>query len=149
MIAIVLTPNSKFIMALLDRFATVFFQSVDSQASAIVHCVALEMGTVGFFTAQIPGDKFVIAGAQIDMVLRLGRLYKVRLDRAHAIGLVQASLATLAGPTLAAEGANQVVKYIPGNGNISNTAVAASITEAIGWICIKWFKDGSWVKQTV
>ncbi len=28
-------------------------------------------------------------------------------------------------------------------------AVAASITEAIGWICIKWFKDGSWVKQTV
>lgn len=135
-------------MALLDRIATVFFKSVDNQAAAIVHCVALEMGTVGFFTAQIPGDKFVIGGAQVDMVHRLARLYKVRLDRAKAIGLIQASLATLAGPSIAAEGANQVVKYIPGYGNISNTAVAAAITEAIGWICINWFKDGSWVKQT-
>ncbi len=35
-------------MALLDRIATVFFKSVDNQALAIIHCVALEMGTVVF-----------------------------------------------------------------------------------------------------
>lgn len=135
-------------MAVLDRIASVFFDDPDDQVAAIIHAVSIEMGTVGFFTAQIPGDKFVIGGAQVDMVVRIARVYKVRLDRAQAVALASAVLATLAGPAIAAEGANQVVKYIPGAGNLSNTAVAASITEAIGWTCAEWFKDGSWFQHT-
>ncbi len=135
-------------MAILDRIASVFYDDPDDQAKAIIHAVSIEMGAVGFCTAQIPGDKFVIGGAQVDMVRRLAKIYRVRLDRAQALGLASAVLATLAGPAVAAEGANQIVKYIPGYGNISNTAVAASITEAIGWMCVKWFKDGSWFQHT-
>lgn len=134
-------------MAVFDRIASVFFDDPDDQAAAIIHVVSVEMGAVGFFTAQIPGDKFIIGGAQVDMVRRLARVYKVRLDRAQAVGLASAVLATLAGPAIAAEGANQIVKYIPGYGNLSNTTVAASITEAIGWLCVKWFKDGSWFQH--
>lgn len=135
-------------MAVLDRIASVFFDDPDDRAKAIIHAVSLEMGAVGFCTAQIPGDKFVIGGAQVDMVRSLAKVYKVRLDRAQAIGLASAVIATLTGPAIAAEGANQVVKYIPGYGNLSNTAVAASITEAIGWMCVEWFKDGTWFQHT-
>ena len=135
-------------MAILDKIASVFFEDPDDQAGAIIHAVSVEMGTVGFFTAQIPGDKFVIGGAQVEMVRRLAKVYKVLLDRAQALGLASAVLATLAGPAIAAEGANQIVKYIPGWGNLSNTAVAASITEAIGWMCVEWFKDGTWFQHT-
>lgn len=135
-------------MAIFDRIASVFFNDPDDQAKAIIHAVSLEMGAIGFCTAQIPGDKFLIGGAQVDMVCRLAKVYKVRLDRAEAVGLASAVLATLAGPAIAAEGANQVVKYIPGWGNLSNTAVAASITEAKGWMCVDWFKDGTWFQHT-
>ena len=44
-------------MAILDKIASVFFDDPDDQAGAIIHAVSVEMGTVGFFTAQIPGDK--------------------------------------------------------------------------------------------
>lgn len=135
-------------MAIFDRIASVFFNDPDDQAKAIIHAVSLEMGAIGFCTAQIPGDKFLIGGAQVDMVCCLAKVYKVRLDRAEAVGLASAVLATLAGPAIAAEGANQVVKYIPGWGNLSNTAVAASITEAMGWMCVDWFKDGTWFQHT-
>lgn len=50
-------------MAIIDRIASVFFDDPDDQAKAIIHSVSVEMGTVGFFTAQILGDKFVIGGA--------------------------------------------------------------------------------------
>lgn len=120
--------NIFLFMAIIDRIASAFFDDPDDQAKAIIHSVSVEMGTVGFFTAQTPGDKFVIGGAQVDMVRRLAKVYKVRLDRVQAVGFASAVLATLAGPAIAAEGANQIVKYIPGWGNLSNTAVAASIT---------------------
>ncbi len=135
-------------MAIIGRIASVFFDDPDDQAKAIIHsvslAVSLKMGTVEFFTAQIPGDKFVIGGAQV-MVRRLAKVYKVRLDKAQAVGLASAVLATLGGPAIAAEGANQVVKYFLGI--VSNTAVAASITEAIGWMCVEWFKDGTWFQH--
>ncbi|MBO4372521.1 MAG: hypothetical protein J5826_06270 [Bacteroidales bacterium] len=134
-------------MAFLDKLVSPFFSSKEAQAKAIVHCVAIENGAVGFFTAQIPGDKFIITGAQIEMVNRIARVYNVRLDRANLVALIEAALAMYAGPMLAAEGANQVVKYIPGYGNISNTAVASAITEFIGFTCIEWFENEEWFKK--
>lgn len=131
-------------MAILDKLTSIWFDDPDDQAAAIIHSVAVEAGGIGLFTAQIPGDRFVIGGIQVEMIIRLGRVYKKRLDRSNALAIAEAALATAVGP----EAVNQVVKYIPGIGNISNMTVAGSITEAIGWLAVKWFKDGTWFDRT-
>lgn len=127
-------------MAVIDRIATLFFSKNDSIAKAIIHSVAVEAGLVGLATAQIPGDRFFIGGMQIGMVLRLARVYRKRLDRSGAAGIAKAALAMAVGP----EAVNQVVKYVPGVGNIANMTVAGSITEAIGWTAVKMFKNETW-----
>ncbi|NET61107.1 MAG: hypothetical protein F6K47_34775 [Symploca sp. SIO2E6] len=113
-------------MTIIDRFATIFFSEKDSIAKAIIHSVAVEAGMVGLATAQIPGDRFVLGGMQIDMVQRLAKVYEKRLDRAGAVAIAKAALAMAIGP----EAVNQVIKYVPGIGNIANMTVAGSITEA-------------------
>lgn len=127
-------------MAIIDRLSTIFFKDKDNQAKAIIHSVAFEAGAIGLASAQIPGDRFVLGSLQIDMVMRLARVYGKRLDRANAVAIAKAAIATALGP----EAVNQIIKYVPGIGNIANMSVAGSVTEAIGWLAVKMFKDGSW-----
>jgi uncharacterized protein (DUF697 family) len=129
---------------IIDRIATIFFSKKDNIAGAIIHGVATEAGVVGLATAQIPGDRIVIGAQQIDMVLRLAKVYEKRLDRAGATAIAKAALAAVVGP----EAVNQVIKYVPGVGNIANMTVAGSITEAIGWTAVKMLKDGTWFKHS-
>jgi len=104
--------------------------------SAIIHGAATEAGAVGLATAQIPGDRFVLGAIQIDMIIQLGQEYGKRIDRAAALGILESQLATLVG----VECFNQLVKYIPGIGNVANMSVASSITEALGWAAVKIFE---------
>lgn len=127
-------------IALIDRFLTIFCSEEDTMAQVIIHSVATEAGIVGLVSAQIPGDRFVIGTMQIDMVMRLAKVYGKRLDRAKAIAIIKAAIATVIGP----EAVNQVIKYVPGVGNIANMTVAGSITEAIGWIAVDMFETGTW-----
>jgi uncharacterized protein (DUF697 family) len=129
---------------IIDRVATIFFSDKDKIAKAIIHGVAVEAGGVGLLTAQIPGDRFVIGAQQVDMILRLARVYGRRLDRSGAIAIGKAALAMAVGP----EAVNQVVKYVPVAGNLANMGVAGGVTEAIGFTSMAWFKDGTWVKRT-
>ncbi len=122
---------------IIDRVATVFCSKKDTIAKVIIHSVAAEAGLIGLASAQIPGDRFVIGGIQMDMVMRLARVYGKRLDRAGALAIAKASVATALGP----EAVNQVLKYVPGVGNIANMTVAGSITEAIGWLAVKMLKE--------
>nr|VFK01262.1 MAG: Uncharacterized conserved protein, DUF697 family [Candidatus Kentron sp. H]VFK01378.1 MAG: Uncharacterized conserved protein, DUF697 family [Candidatus Kentron sp. H]VFK04926.1 MAG: Uncharacterized conserved protein, DUF697 family [Candidatus Kentron sp. H] len=125
---------------IIDRIATVFCSNKDSTAKAIIHGAAAEAGVVGLATAQIPGDHLAIGVQQIALVLHLADVYEKRLDRAGAMAIARAAMATFLAP----ETVNQVVKYIPGIGNVANMTVAGSITEATGWMAVKMFKDGTW-----
>jgi uncharacterized protein (DUF697 family) len=78
------------------------------------------------------------------MVIDIARVYGKRFDRATAMGIAKASVATALGP----EAVNQVIKYFPVLGNISNLSVAASVTAMIGYTSIKMIKDGSWFAQS-
>jgi len=127
-------------MAVIDRILTLFCSEKDTMAHVIIHSVAAEAGLVGLASAQIPGDRFVLGSMQIDMVMRLAKVYQKRLDRAKAIAIAKAAIATALGP----ETVNQVIKYIPGIGNIANMSVAGSITEGIGWLAVEMFEDGTW-----
>nr|VFK30590.1 MAG: Uncharacterized conserved protein, DUF697 family [Candidatus Kentron sp. MB]VFK75313.1 MAG: Uncharacterized conserved protein, DUF697 family [Candidatus Kentron sp. MB] len=131
-------------MTVIDRVATIFFSKKESIAKAIIHSAAIEASVVGLATAQIPGDRFVLGAIQVDMVMRLARVYEKRLDRSGAIAIAKAILAMVAGPEMA----NQVIKYVPGVGNIANMTVSGSITEAIGWTAVKMFKDGTWFDKS-
>lgn len=136
-------------MAILDRFTTIFFNSKDARAKAIIHSVAVENAFIAFTMAQIPlADQAALAANEGTMVYRLAKLHNVRIDRATAVGLVETVIASLGGPVIATAAANQIVKYFPGYGNTSNAAVAYTLTELIGLTCNKWFIDGSWFQKT-
>jgi len=128
----------------LSRVFSSFCIDKDSRAKAIVVGTAIEAGSIGFLSAQIPGDRFAIGGLQIEMVMDIARVYGKRFDRATALGLAKASVATALGP----EAVNQVLKYIPILGNISNLSVASSVTAIIGYTSIKMIRDGSWFEQS-
>ena len=124
--------------------ATIFFQNRDTMAKIIIHAVTIETSTVAFAGATIPGDRVVLGALQAAMIVRLGKLYDVRIDKATALSLLKAILATYAGPIIADEG----IKYIPGYGWAVHAGVAGSLTEMIGWTSVKMFKDGSWFKAS-
>lgn len=130
-------------MTFLDRLTSVFFEKQDSLAKAIIHSCSVEAGTVGLMTAQIPGDRFVIGGIQVDMVQRLARVYDRRLDRAGVLAVLNAAAAV----TLAPEAVNQIVKYVPFLGNVVNMSVAGGVTEAIGWSAVRILKDEKWFNK--
>jgi len=135
-------------MAVLDRIATIFCNSTESQAKAIIHSIAIENASIAFTMAQIPvADQATLAANEATMVYRLAKLHNVRIDRARAVGLVEIAVASLGGPVIATAAANQIVKYFPGYGNTSNAAVAYTLTEIIGWTCNDWFKNGTWFQK--
>ena len=76
------------------------------------------------------------------MVVRIAKVYGKRIDRSTALAIAKAAIASAIGP----EAVNQVLKYVPGIGNIANTTVAGSITEAIGWLAVEIFegKEVDW-----
>ncbi|NBD19037.1 MAG: hypothetical protein GVY04_23780 [Cyanobacteria bacterium] len=125
-------------MSVTDRLIGLFVSNKEAKKKTIIHGAAFDASMVGLSTAQIPGgDRIAIGGVQIDMVIQLGKLYGKRLDRTEALAIAESVLATVVG----VEATNQVIKYIPGIGNISNMSVAGSITEAIGWATVNYFEN--------
>lgn len=74
----------------------------------------------------LPGvDAVPISAAQITMVIALGKVFGQKLTESAAKGIIGATASTFLGRNL--------VKMIPVAGWIVSAAVAAGITEAIGW----------------
>jgi len=109
--------------------------SREARLPAIIPGCAGEAGGVGFATAQIPGDRFVIGAVQIMMICTIGSEFGYQIDKSAAMAVATTVLATTVGVDVA----NGVIKYWPGIGNFSNMGVAASITETIGWAAVDYF----------
>lgn len=107
-----------------------------NKAKAIIHGTATEASVVGLATAQIPGDRIVIGGVQILMMIEIAALFGVSLSKSAAQGLFGSYIASMVG----VEMANQGLKYIPGLGNLINGTVAFSITEIIGWATYDYYE---------
>ncbi|VFM95249.1 MAG: Uncharacterized conserved protein, DUF697 family [Candidatus Kentron sp. G] len=129
---------------IIDRIATLFCSEKDSISKVIIHGAAAEASIIGLATAQMPGDRLAIGAQQIALVLHLADVYEKRLDRAGAVAIVRAAMAVAFAP----ETVNQIIKYVPGIGNIANMAVAGSVTESTGWMAVRMFKDGTWFEIT-
>lgn len=113
------------------------------KCNGIIHTASVACGAVGTGLAQIPAsDNAVIVPIQITMIVSLGAVFEINVTEGMAKGIIASSGATIAGRTVS----QFFVGWIPGIGNAINTATAAGVTEAIGWIAVKNFYD-RWIED--
>jgi uncharacterized protein (DUF697 family) len=122
-------------MVFLSQFKY-FMPDRNARLHTIIHGAAIEAGGIGLATAQIPGDRLVIGGVQMLMVIQIASEFGEELSKSSATALIQSSLATVVG----VEVFNGVIKYAPGLGNLANMSTASSITETIGWATVKYYE---------
>ena len=109
----------------------------------IIHGFSVACGVVGTGLAQIPAsDNAVIVPIQIGMIVGLGTVFDLNITESGAKSIIASAGASVAGRTIS----QFLVGWIPGIGNVINTATAAGITEAIGWIAVKNFYD-RWIED--
>lgn len=108
------------------------------KCNVIIHGASAACGGVGTGFAQIPAsDNAVIVPIQIGMIIGLGSVFGLNITEAGAKSIMASAGASIAGRTVS----QFLVGWIPGIGNAINTATAAGITEAIGWMAVKNFYD--------
>lgn len=110
--------------------------SQKKKCNAIIHSASVAAGGVGTGLAQIPlSDNAIITPIQITMIVSLAAVFDIRLTEGAAKGI----LATFA-TSFVGRGISQILfGWIPGLGNAINTATAAGITEAVGWMAVSHF----------
>lgn len=116
----------------------------DSQVAAcngIIHTASIASGAAGAIPIPV-ADAIPISGAQVAMIISLGKVFDQKIEESVAKSLIAAAATTFAGRNL--------VKLIPIVGWGISAAVAAGVTEAIGWIAAvdmaKTFRK-EWEKQ--
>lgn len=108
------------------------------KCNVIIHGASVACGGVGTGLAQIPAsDNAVIVPIQIGMIIGLGSVFDLNITEAGAKSIIASAGASVVGRTVS----QFLVGWIPGIGNAINTATAAGITEAIGWLAVKNFYD--------
>lgn len=113
------------------------------KCNAVIHTAAVSCGGVGTGLAQLPGsDNAVIVPIQIGMIVGLGAIFELNITESAAKSIIASAGATIAGRTVS----QLLVGWIPGIGNAINTATAAGVTEAIGWIAVQNFYE-RWIQD--
>lgn len=116
-----------------------------NKCHAIIHSASVSCGGVAVASAQIPtSDNAVIVPIQIGMIIGLGKVFELNITEAMAKSIIASAGATIAGRTVS----QILVGWIPLIGNAINTATAAGVTEAIGWIAVQNFYD-RWVDNSI
>lgn len=101
-----------------------------AKAHTIIHGASTAAAAAGAGLAQIPtSDNAVITPIQISMIIALGKLHGVTVDRSAALVVLSSASAGVVGRSVS----QLAVGWIPGYGNAINATTAATITQAIGW----------------
>lgn len=104
-----------------------------TKCSIAIHTASAASGVAGAVPIPV-ADAVPITGAQVTMVLALGTIFDTHITESVAKGLIGAAASTFVGRNL--------VKMIPVVGWGISAAVAAGVTEAIGWtIAVDFAKD--------
>ena len=109
-----------------------------TKCHAIIHTASVSCGGVGAGLAQIPlSDSAVIVPIQIAMITSLGAVFKVEVTET-----LRNSIIALASTSFVGRGIAQLaVGWIPGFGNMINTATAVAVTETVGWLAVEHFSN--------
>ena len=107
------------------------------KANIAIHTGAAGAAAIGAGLAQLPiSDNLPIVAIQITMAIALGKIFDVEVSEGVGRGMVMTALATMTGPIIARVISQIVLGWVPGAGNAVNSATAAAITEAVGWILV-------------
>ena len=94
------------------------------KVNAAIHTASVASGVAGAIPIPV-ADAIPISAAQITMVLALGKTFDQELTDSAAKAIIAAAASTFVGRNL--------IKLVPIGGWIVSAAVAAGVTEAIGW----------------
>lgn len=119
-------------------------KDIEIKCHGIIHGASVAAGGAGAAGAQLPvADNAVITPIQIGMIIALAKVFDRNLTKEAAFAVLKG-----AGAAFIGRGISQVlIGWVPGVGNAINTATAAGLTEAIGWMSAaqfydEWLKDG-------
>ena len=111
------------------------------QCNIAIHSASTASAIAGAIPIPV-ADALPITAAQVTMVLALGKVFDKKITESVAKGLIGAVASSFVG--------RSIVKMIPLLGWGISAAVAAGITEAIGWtIAVDFAKDAknTWEKD--
>ncbi|MDR1623012.1 MAG: DUF697 domain-containing protein [Synergistaceae bacterium] len=95
---------------------------------AIIHGASIACAAIAFVPIPV-ADAIPITGAQVSMVLGLGKVFDNTLTKTDAETLLKTVAAPLAGRALS----KVALALVPGVGWAINGAIAGTITEILGW----------------
>lgn len=95
-----------------------------TKCNIAIHTASAASAAAGIIPIPV-ADAVPISAAQITMVIALGKVFDQSLTEGAAKGIIGAAASTFVGRNL--------VKLIPIAGWVVSAAVAAGVTEAIGW----------------
>ena len=95
-----------------------------TKCNVAIHTASVASGAAGAIPIPV-SDAIPITAAQVTMVIALGKIFDQELSDSAAKGLIGAAASTFVGRSL--------IKLIPVAGWAASAAVAAGVTEAIGW----------------
>lgn len=103
------------------------------QCNVAIHTASIASAVAGVIPIPV-ADAVPITTAQLTMVMALGKIFDAKVTESVAKGLIGAAASTFVG--------RNIVKMIPIFGWGISAAVAAGVTEAIGWtIAVDFAKD--------
>mgnify|MGYP003091132750 FL=1 len=118
-------------------------EDIRLKCHGIIHSASVATGGVGMAGAQIPlADNDIITPIQITMIIALAKVFERDLTKEAAMGVLKGAGAAFIGRNIAQLG----VGWIPILGNVINSATAATLTEAIGWMSANQFYD-EWIQE--
>lgn len=102
-----------------------------TKCNVIIHGASTASAAACAGIAQIPlADNAVLAPIQIAMIVSVAKVFDQNIGEGVARGLLSTFAATFVG-----RGVTQVLfGWVPFMGNALNSATAAALTEAIGWM---------------
>jgi uncharacterized protein (DUF697 family) len=110
---------------------------------AIIHTASIACAAVAFVPVPVV-DTIPITGAQVSMVLGLGKVFDNEITKSDAQMLLKTLAAPLAGRLLS----KAALALVPGVGWAINGAIAGAITETLGWTIVNDFVLKSWQEES-
>lgn len=101
---------------------------------------AINKWALGFASvAWIPGSHYVMTGGDVTMVIQVGSIFGVDIDKTTAA----TTFTTVAAPLIGSKIAHSILDFIPVFGWTAKSVVAAGVTKAVGEALIAYFNDCS------
>ena len=101
---------------------------------------AINKWAIGFASvAWIPGSHYVMTGGDLTMVVQVGSIYGVDMDKTTAANV----FTTIAAPLVGSKLAHSALDFVPILGWAAKSAIAASVTKVVGEALIAYFDDCS------